>query len=106
MRLFLLTLVLSLLMASVAQAKRPARSTQSIIAYVFGPYASQALRVASCESGFSIWATNGQYLGLFQMGDYARSRYGHANNAWAQAISAYRYFVDSGKDWSPWGCKP
>ena len=28
----------------------------------------QALRVARCESGYSVSAQNGQYLGLFQMG--------------------------------------
>lgn len=81
-------------------------SAQEAIAYVFGPYASQALTVAWCESRYSIWAANGQYLGLFQMGDFARARYGHGANAWAQAVSAYRYFADSGFDWSPWACKP
>ena len=40
------------------------------------------------------------------MGSYARARYGHANNAWIQAKAAYHYFVDSGRDWSPWSCKP
>jgi len=76
------------------------------IRYVFGPYASQALRVAWCESRYSIWARNGEYLGIFQMGNMARARYGHAWNAWAQAISAYRYFAASGFDWSPWTCRP
>jgi hypothetical protein len=113
-----LTLILSLLFAAVAQAKRPVRTSQSVavraITYVFGPYASQALRVADCESHLSIWARNsnwppgdkGDYLGLFQMGDFARARYGHDWNPWAQAISAWRYFDDSGRDWSPWTCKP
>lgn len=77
-----------------------------VICKVFGPYCSQALEVADCESGFYVWASNGQYLGLFQMGDYARGRYGHASHAWGQARAAYRYFVDSGRDWSPWACKP
>ena len=75
---------------------------------VFGKYGDQAVRVAGCETGYtySVWARNGQYLGLFQMGSYARGRYGHSNNAWGQARAAYRYFVDSGRDWSPWSCKP
>jgi hypothetical protein len=101
-----LTVALSLLLVPLAGAKSQPSQAEQAIRYVFGPYASQALRVAWCESRFSIYATNGQYLGLFQMGNYARARYGHAWNAWAQAVSAYRYFVDSGKDWSPWSCKP
>lgn len=78
------------------------------ISYVFGVYASQAISVARCESGgtFSVYASNGQYLGFFQMGDYARSKYGHSNIPYYQARSAYAYFKDSGSDWSPWECKP
>ncbi|MBA2706562.1 MAG: hypothetical protein H0U59_01990, partial [Gemmatimonadaceae bacterium] len=51
--------------------KRKERRTWDVsyaINYVFGPYASQAHRVVSCESGHSTTAQNGQYLGLFQMG--------------------------------------
>lgn len=77
-----------------------------VICAVFGKYCGQALRVATCESGLTEWARNGQYLGLFQMGSYARARYGHAWNPWTQARAAFRYFVDSGRDWSPWACKP
>lgn len=75
---------------------------------MFGPYASQAIRVAYCETGgtFNIYARNGQYLGLFQMGASERRLYGHGWNVWDQARSAYRYFVASGRDWSPWSCKP
>jgi hypothetical protein len=84
------------------------------IEYVFGSYAWQAKRVAACESGdtdgdlspHAVRATNGQYLGMFQMGDYARSRYGHGYTPLAQARAAYAYFVASGRDWSPWSCKP
>lgn len=97
----------ALLLAADARTAPPHQpSAVEAIRYVFGPYATQALRVAYCESRYSIWARNGQYIGLFQMGDYARSRYGHAWNAWAQAISAWRYFAASGYDWSPWSCKP
>jgi hypothetical protein len=69
---------------------------------------SEAWSVARCETGgtMSVWANNGQYLGLFQMGDYARSRYGHGRDPWTQARAAHRYYVDSGRDWSPWTCKP
>lgn len=81
---------------------------QAAICHVFGSYCSQALSVARCETGgtFSVYAQNGQYLGLFQMGSYARSRYGHSWTAIGQARAAYGYFVDSGRDWSPWQCRP
>jgi len=87
-------------------ASKANMSNARIVCTVFGRYCVQAIRVASCESGLNIWARNGQYLGLFQMGGYARSRYGHGNSAWVQARAAYRYFIDSGRDWSPWSCKP
>jgi hypothetical protein len=69
---------------------------------------SEAWQVARCETGgtFSPWANNGQYLGLFQMGSFARSRYGPGRDPWTQARAAHRYYVESGRDWSPWTCKP
>ncbi len=66
----------------------------------------QAIRVAACESGFNTHAVNGQYLGIFQMGSYERATYGHGRTARVQARAAHRYFVASGRDWSPWACKP
>ena len=51
-------------------------------------------------------AQNGQYLGLFQMGSSERRLFGHGETALEQAQAAYRYFVRSGRDWSPWSCKP
>lgn len=101
-----LTVALSLLLVPLARAQSRPSQAETAIRYVFGPYASQALRVAWCESRYSVYAQNGQYLGLFQMGSHERARYGHAWNAWAQAISAYRYFIDSGRTWGPWTCKP
>ena len=89
------------------EVERKQAAARVAICKTFGPYCSQALRVSWCESRHYVWARNGQYLGLFQMGSFARSRYGHSyNNAWVQARAAYRYFVDSGRDWSPWACKP
>ncbi len=79
---------------------------ESAIRYVFGSYAGQALAVASCESGWRTWAENGQYLGMFQMGSSERAIYGHGSTPLEQARAAYRYFVASGRDWSPWSCKP
>ena len=82
------------------------RSPQRAICHVFGSYCGQALRVARCESGYSVNAQNGQYLGLFQMGTSERRLFGHGESALEQAQAAYRYFVRSGRDWSPWSCKP
>ena len=82
------------------------REPTHAICYVFGPYCSEALRVAWCESKFSLWAENGQYLGMFQMGHNERRTYGHSTTALGQARAAHRYFASSGYDWSPWGCKP
>jgi len=79
---------------------------KAAICSVFGPYCSQAIDVAICEGGLSPNAHNGQYLGTFQMGEHERGTYGHGNTVYEQAKAAYRYFVASGKDWSPWQCKP
>jgi hypothetical protein len=81
--------------------------TEAIL-HVFGPYGDEALRVASCESGRGVSAQNGQYLGMFQLGSWERSKY--ATDGYTtplqQTRAAWRYFVASGKDWSPWECKP
>lgn len=84
------------------------RSPAAAICHVFGSYCSEAIAVARCESGHSMTprARNGQYLGSFQMGDHARSLYGHGSTVLEQARAAYRYFVASGRDWSPWSCRP
>jgi hypothetical protein len=92
--------------ALICAAPLHASTETRAICASFGSYCSQAIRVASCESHLSIWARNGQYLGLFQMGAYARARYGHSWNAWGQARAAYRYFRDAGYSWAPWSCKP
>ncbi len=77
------------------------------ICHVFGThFCGEALLVARCESGLRIGARNGQYLGLFQMGSSERRRFGHGPTAFLQAAAAHRYFVLSGRDWSPWSCKP
>jgi len=73
----------------------------------FGPkYAAAAIRVARCESGINPHAVNGQYRGAFQMGKHERKTYGHGSGVWQQARAARRYFNATGRDWSPWDCKP
>jgi hypothetical protein len=84
--------------------KQRASSVRGVICSVFGAHCSEALRVAWCESRMNVYARNGDYLGLFQFGSFARAHYGFAWNALAQARSAYRYFLDAG--WKPWACSP
>ena len=79
---------------------------KAAICDAFDRFCGQALQVAWCESRLQTTAQNGQYLGLFQMGAYARELYGHGSTAHDQAVAAHRYFVASGRDWSPWSCKP
>ena len=92
--------------AALQLARVRADSPQAVICRVFGRYCAQALAVARCESGLSTRARNGQYRGLFQMGSSARQLFGHGGSAAVQARAAQRYFVSSGRDWSPWSCKP
>jgi hypothetical protein len=86
-----------------AEADHPAL----VICEVFGKRdCLDALSVSWCESRFQTSARNGEYLGLFQMGTWERRRFGHGDDARAQALAARRYFRTSGRDWSPWSCKP
>jgi len=92
------------------EARREARQLAQApprvaIRAVFGRYAEEAIGVAWCESRLTTTARNGQYLGLFQMGANERRLFGHGSTAHAQALAAHRYFVVSGRDWSPWGCR-
>ena len=84
-------------------AKLPPRKA---ICSVFGSYCGEAVAIARCESRLNTTAQNGQYRGLFQMGSSERQLFGHGESALEQARAAYRYFVRSGRDWSPWSCKP
>jgi hypothetical protein len=83
-------------------AKLPPRQA---ICNVFGPYCEEAIAVAWCESRLRPAAQNGQYLGLFQMGAYERGLFGHGPTPTDQAEAAHKYFVVSGRDWSPWSCR-
>jgi hypothetical protein len=90
---------------SLAALKR-LRPRQAICRVFESRYCGEALRVARCESRLRTDASNGQYRGLFQMGSSERRRFGHGRTAIQQARAAHRYFVLSGRDWSPWTCKP
>lgn len=95
------------------RAKVYARTAQKLaslppraaICTVFGSHCQEALAIAWCESRLSTRAENGQYLGLFQMGSSERRLFGHGQSARDQAVAAHRYFVRSGRDWSPWACR-
>ena len=92
---------------SVCRMARELGHPVAAIRAVWGPeHADEALAVAACESGHSRTprAHNGQYLGMFQMGSYARSRYGHGDTPLEQARAAHAYWQDAG--WSPWQCSP
>jgi hypothetical protein len=86
--------------------KLRAAPPRQAICGVFRDSCQDAVDVEWCESGLQTSAHNGQYLGLFQMGAAARERFGHGPTAWEQATAAYRYYVYSGRNWSPWSCKP
>jgi len=86
--------------------RRAAMSPRVAICHVFGRYCQQAVAVAWCESRLLTTAQNGQYRGLFQMGSSERRLFGHGRTARQQAVAAHEYFVRSGRDWSPWSCKP
>lgn len=104
--------------ASTAQASNYNTSSnyaqvRKAVCYYFpGSLCNQAMNVVGCETGhtYSVWAKNGQYLGIFQMGSGERGRFGHGNNAWAQAKAArayYDYEISIHQwGWRPWSCKP
>jgi hypothetical protein len=87
-------------------ALRSAPPRKAICAVFGARHCRDAIAVAYCESRLTTTASNGQYLGLFQMGSTARRTYGHGTSPYAQAKAAHAYFVSSGRDWSPWSCKP
>lgn len=91
-------------LAETRAALRPKpRSVPAIICQVFGQSCSKAVAVARCESTLSVYARNGQYVGLFQMGARERQMYGGSSmDAWEQTRAAYAYYRRAG--WGPWEC--
>ena len=86
---------------AVACAKRNALNAwpPNAVRFVFGRLGADdvaiALDVIDDEGGGPqcVRATNGQYLGCFQMGAWARDQYGHGRTALLQAWAAFRYRV-------------
>lgn len=79
-----------------------------MIRSVFGT--EKAVRVATCESGLDPANVNGQYRGLFQLGNYHKQRAADMGYTWNQMFEAmpnikvaYNLFLEQG--WGPWECK-
>jgi hypothetical protein len=69
---------------------------------------AEAVDVARCESSLNPSATNGEYLGLFQLGHYHYWRIdvygGDWANPWQNAEAASDLYAEQG--WRPWSCRP
>jgi hypothetical protein len=74
-----------------------------VIQHVWGRFATIGLRIAYCETGYRLNASDyadHTHIGMFQMGKGERRKYGHGPGSWAQARAAFAYFKDSGT--GPW----
>lgn len=107
---------LTLRVLQVKQLRRvkaaPVKDVQYAIrlaATTYGVSETAMHRVASCESGHSSTAVNGQYRGVYQEGPmFERGKYGRAGfSVWdpvANAMTAAETVAHEG--WSQWSCKP
>lgn len=88
--------------ASATSIEQNRRVAKRAVCHFFKSNCETAMRIVKCETGgiYSVWASNGQYFGIFQMGSSERARFGHGNNVWAQAKAAYAYFKVAG--FGPW----
>lgn len=86
-------------------------SIESMIIAKFGAVQGpHAIEVAKCESGLHPTDTNGQYMGLFQLGNYHKHRAAKLGYSWSDMLSpqpninvAYDLFTEQG--WTPWQCR-
>jgi LysM repeat protein len=99
-----------------AQIPAAGGSVQGMISQVFGPYASSAMAIASCESGFNPNATNptpivgSHAAGVFQIlypSTWSGTPYGGASpyDAWSNINAAHSIFVRDGYSWREWQCQ-
>lgn len=120
MRLLPVLVAACLLIPATADAKTCARPSAAKIASLdreyplfkralvlhFGRAWKEAAVVSWGEGSWHWFAENGCYRGTFQMGCDERRRYGHSNTLAGQVAAAARYWRASGRDWSPWDCRP
>lgn len=92
-----------------------ATEISSMITSVFGPYASQALKIANCESGLNPNAVNttsvgGSYAtGVFQIlypSTWNTTSYksGNPKDARTNILAAYEIFRRDNYSWREWAC--
>lgn len=87
-------------------------SYQSMIYGIFGPYGSQAVHVAMCESSMNPDAYNGILgaAGLFQIipGTWNKTSYAGQSpySPAANIQAAYEIFAHDGYSWREWACRP
>ena len=90
----------------------PARDVQYAIrlaATAYGVSETEMHRVASCESGHSSTAVNGQYRGVYQEGPmFERGPFGRAGfSVWDAIPNAMTAaYTVAREGWSQWECKP
>ena len=88
---------------STAEASNQYAQVQQAVCHYFrGSLCSTAMQIVNCETGgtYDPRSSNGQYLGIFQMGSNERATFGHGNDVWTQARAAYRYYLKAG--FGPW----
>ena len=85
--------------------------TEWLIRQTFPESPDRAVRIARCESGLEPHATNGQYVGIMQVGSrthaalIARMGYTVADLYGVRAnLAVARAIFDAAGDWSPWTC--
>lgn len=88
----------------------PAGSVEEMIIATFGSEGNRAIQVAKCESGLNPAARSGQYMGLFQLGNYHRARAARLGFTWDQMLQAgpniaVAYDLWQEQGWGPWSCK-
>jgi hypothetical protein len=80
-----------------------------LAATTYGVSEWQMHRVASCESGHSAFATNGQYRGVFQEGPMFESGpFGHAGFSVFDPVanSMTAAYTVARQGWRQWSCRP
>lgn len=97
------------LVRAKAAPRRDVAYAIHLAATVYGVSESDMHSVASCESGHSSTAVNGQYRGVYQEGPmFERGPFGRAGfSVWDAVPNALTAaWTVSREGWSQWSCKP